>query len=221
MKVGPIILRVAAVLALTLAASACGQGGEKASSEQAALSASAPPPAGCLLGANEAIGGPINLVDQTGSAVTQDNFNEAPTLIYFGFTFCPDVCPLALQAEKAALAKLGQNGQVVQPVMITLDPERDTPDKLAQYVSASAFPEGLLGLTGTADQIAGAAKAFKVSYQKDTDGKSNIEYSISHTSFFYLMDENWRLAAMYPSSLGPAEQAACLQAGLKRDESPT
>jgi protein SCO1/2 len=220
MKAGTIIVRVAATLALALTASACGQGGDKAGSEQAALSSAPTPPAGCLLGANEAIGGPINLMDQTGSAVTQDNFHEAPTLIYFGFTFCPDVCPLALQSEKAALAKLGQNGQVVQPVLITLDPERDTPDKLAQYVSSSAFPEGLLGLTGTLDQIADAAKAFKVSFQKDTADKS-IGYSISHTSFFYLMDENWRLAAMYPSTLSPSDQAACLQAGLKREESPT
>jgi protein SCO1/2 len=219
MKAGTIMVRGAATIALALALSACGQGGEKAGSQQATISAAAPPPAGCLLGANEKIGGPIDLMDQTGSAVTQDNFHEAPTLIYFGFTFCPDVCPLALQSEKAALAKLGQDGQVVQPVLITLDPERDTPDKLAQYVSSTAFPEGLLGLTGTVDQIAGAAKAFKVSYQKDTEDKSN--YSISHTSFFYLMDENWRLAAMYPSTLSPVEQAACLQAGLKREENPT
>ncbi|MEJ0022351.1 MAG: SCO family protein [Alphaproteobacteria bacterium] len=220
MKVGSIMLRLAATIALACAASACGQGGEKAPSTEAASSAVATP-AGCLLGANASIGGPIDLLDQTGSAVTQDNFHEAPTLIYFGFTFCPDVCPLALQAEKAALAKLGQDGQVVQPVMITLDPERDTPDKLAQYVSSSAFPEGLLGLTGTVDQIAGAAKAFKVSYQKQTEADSSIGYSVAHTSFFYLMDENWRLAAMYPSSLSPNDQAACLQAGLKREESPT
>jgi protein SCO1/2 len=110
---------------------------------------------------------------------------------------------------------------VVQPVLITLDPERDTPEKLSQYVSSSAFPEGLLGLTGTTEQIAAAAKAFKVSYQKETDPKSAIGYTIAHTSFVYLMDENWRLAAMYPSTLGPDAQAACLQAGLKRDENPT
>jgi protein SCO1/2 len=177
--------------------------------------------AACLLGANEAIGGPISLMDQTGSAVTQDNFGEAPTLLYFGFTFCPDVCPLALQSEKAALAQLGQGGQVVLPVLISLDPERDTPDKMAQYVSSSAFPEGLLGLTGTVDQIASAAKAFKVSYQKSTEENSSIGYTVSHTSFFYLMDENWRLTAMYPSTLSPADQAACLRAGLKREENPT
>lgn len=221
MKVGTTGLRAAVAITLAVAASACGQGGEKAATSDAALQASAVPPEGCLLGANAAIGGPIDLVDQTGSAVTQDNFHEAPTLIYFGFTFCPDICPLTLQKEKAALAKLGQDGQVVQPVLITLDPERDTPEKLSQYVSSSAFPEGLLGLTGTTEQIAAAAKAFKVSYQKETDPKSAIGYTIAHTSFVYLMDENWRLAAMYPSTLGPDAQAACLQAGLKRDENPT
>src|SRR5262245_51618794 len=109
MKVGSSMVRVAAAIALACAATACGPSEDKSGSQQAAVSA-APPPAGCLLGANDAIGGPINLLDQTGSAVTQENFHEAPTLIYFGFTFCPDVCPLALQSEKAALAKLGQNG---------------------------------------------------------------------------------------------------------------
>lgn len=221
MRVVKTLLGPVAVLALAFAVSGCGQGEQKTADAEGVVSASAAPPEGCLLGANTEIGGPINLIDQTGSAVTVDNFREAPTLIYFGFTFCPDVCPLALQAEKAALTQLGQSGQVVQPVLVSLDPERDTPEKLAQYVSSSAFPEGLLGLTGTKAQVDEAAKAFKVSHQKEVDPKSAADYTIAHSSFFYLMDESWRLVAMYPSTLKPVDQAACLQAGLRRDENPT
>src|SRR5689334_20655295 len=113
MKAGFTMLRLAAAIALAVVVSSCGPGGEKTAAGNTAPPAVTATPEGCLLGANDAIGGAISLVDQTGSAVTQENFHEAPTLIYFGFTYCPDVCPLALQAEKAALAKLEQEGQVV------------------------------------------------------------------------------------------------------------
>jgi protein SCO1/2 len=176
-------------------------------------------PAGCLVGENTAIGGPFDLIDQTGRAVTQQSFQEGPTLIYFGYTYCPDICPLALQSEKATLAALGQQGQVIQPVLISVDPTRDTAAAMDSYVKSSVFPEGLLGLTGSEAQVVAAAKAFRVSWQKESDPQSAGAYTVSHTSFFYLMDENWRLAAMYPSTLKPAEAAICLKAGLKKSES--
>lgn len=175
-------------------------------------------PAGCLVGENTAIGGPFDLIDQTGRAVTQQSFQEGPTLIYFGYTYCPDICPLALQSEKATLAALGQQGQIIQPVLISVDPARDTPATMDSYVKSSVFPEGLLGLTGSEAQVVAAAKAFRVSWQKETDAKSAGAYTVSHTSFFYLMDENWRLAAMFPSTLKPADAAICLKAGLKQSE---
>ncbi len=209
-----------AVGALGLMLSACSQS-DAPVSQAASTVAEAALPAGCLIGANEAIGGPINLIDQTGRMVTQENFHEAPTLIYFGFTYCPDVCPLALQVEKATLARIGQQGQVIQPVLITLDPARDTPEKLAAYVSSKAFPDGLSGLTGTPAQIDAAAKAFKVAYSKESDSTSASEYLIAHSSFLYLMDENWRLMAMYPSTLSPDEAAACLKGAMKTEENPT
>jgi protein SCO1 len=219
MKAVAMFLRAAAgALALTLCA--CGQS-EAPSSQAASTLVEAALPAGCLIGANDAIGGPISLIDHTGGAVTQENFHEAPTLIYFGFTYCPDICPLALQSEKATLARLGQQGQVIQTVLITLDPARDTPEKLAAYVSSKAFPEGLLGLTGSPAQIDAAAKAFKVAYSREEDPKSAADYTIAHTSFLYLMDENWRLSAMYPSTLSPDEAAACLKAAIKTEENPT
>ena len=188
--------------------------------QQAEEAASAALPAGCIVGPNDMIGGPISLVDHSGAPVTQENFREGMALIYFGYTYCPDVCPLGLQMEKAALADLGEQGQVIQPILISIDPERDTPEGMASYVSSAVFAEGLLGLTGSPDQIDQAAKAFRVAYQKDSDPKSAADYTVAHTSFFYLMDENWRLAAMFPSTLKPAEAATCLRAALKRDENP-
>lgn len=207
------VAKVLAVLALGALLGACqppqnaSQQGAEPTTTEAAL------PAGCMVGANDAIGGPIDLVDQTGSAVTQANFAEGPALVYFGYTFCPDVCPLGLQTEKAALAKLGQEGAVVQPVLISLDPARDTPTALAAYVKAPAFPENLSGLTGNAAQIDAAAKAFRVAYTKDGEG---ADYTVSHTSFFYLMDDQWKLRAMFPSTLNPDDAAVCLRAGLKQ-----
>jgi protein SCO1/2 len=177
-------------------------------------------PAGCIIGPNDMIGGPISLVNHSGAAVTEQDFQDGMALVYFGFAYCPDICPTALQMEKLALTELGSEGQVIQPILITVDPERDTPETLAPYVSSPSFPEGLQGLTGSPDQIAQAAKAFRVAYQKESDPQSAGAYTVSHTSFFYLMDENWRLAAMFPSSLKPSEAATCLRAGLKREENP-
>jgi protein SCO1 len=200
----------------------CGpEGGSKAESDGQSSRAEAAVPAGCILGPNAMIGGPISLIDQSGAAVTQDNFHEGMTLVYFGYTFCPDVCPLALQSEKATLAALGEGAQVIQPVMISLDPKRDTPQNLATYVGQAAFPKGLIGLTGTEEQVDKAAKAFRVAYERQDDKGSAAAYAVSHTSMFYLMDENWRLAALYPSELKPKEAAACVAAGLKKDENPT
>jgi protein SCO1/2 len=210
------ILGAVAVTALALA----GCGPQKKPVQQETVAAEALPP-GCLLGDEVSFGGPIALVDQSGRAVSETDFQESATLIYFGYTFCPDICPLSLQMEKQALAALGEQGQVIQPVLITLDPARDTPDKLSAYVKSEGFPEGLVGLTGTEAEVAAAAKAFKVAWQKEADPKSAGQYTIAHTSFFYLMNEDWELAALFPSKFTPVQAAACLRAGLKRSESPS
>lgn len=178
------------------------------------------PPAGCTLNPGDAIGGPISLVDQSGEEVTQEHFSEGPTLIYFGYTFCPDVCPLALQSEKKALAQLGQEGGVIQPVFISLDPARDTPEQMAKYVSSDAFTPGLLGLTGTEEQVKAAAKAFRVYWQKVEDPGSAAQYTLSHSSYFYLMDEEWRTLAVYPSTISPSDAAQCIRAALQTGGSP-
>jgi protein SCO1/2 len=178
-------------------------------------------PPGCVLNAGDAIGGPIDLVDQNGAEVTDEHFGEAPTLIYFGYTYCPDVCPLALQMEKSALAKMGQEGGVIQPVFISVDPERDTPQTLAAYVKSEAFAPGLIGLTGSPEQVAAAAKAFRVVWQKVPAPGSAAKYLIGHSSFFYLMDDEWRLKAFFPSSFSPEAAARCMKAALQGAPAPT
>lgn len=177
----------------------------------AACTPQPPAPAGCILDPPPGIGGPIALTGPDGAAVSEARFAGAPTLIYFGFTFCPDICPLALQTAKAALREAGPGAAEVQTALISLDPERDTPAQLALYTSSQAFPEGLIGLTG---DTAPAAAAFKVGWRRSALEGSAADYLIDHTSFFYLMDAEWRLIAMFPSSMAPAAMAQCLNAAL-------
>jgi protein SCO1/2 len=133
-----------------------------------------------------AIGGPFSLVDHTGKPVTDKDFRGRFLLIYFGFTFCPDVCPAGLQVASAAIEKLGKKGGQVVPIFITVDPERDTVEQMASYVSS--FHPRLIGLTGTPEQLASAAKVYRVYYRKVKDEKSSAPYTVDHSSIFYFMD---------------------------------
>jgi len=141
------------------------------------------------------IGGPFSLVDHTGRAVTEQDFRGRYMLIYFGFTHCPDICPTSLQVMSAALDKIGPLADRVAPLLITLDAERDTPAQLALYVKS--FHPRLVGLTGSADQIANVAKAYRVYFNKVKDEKSSADFTIDHTSILYLMDPNGEFAAHF------------------------
>jgi protein SCO1/2 len=134
------------------------------------------------------VGGPFTLVDHTGKTVTDKHFRGRFMLIYFGFTNCPDVCPSGLQVMSAALDKLGAKADQVTPILITVDPERDTPEQLASYVSS--FHPRLLGLTGSPEQIAAALKAYRVYAKKVEDPKSSAGYTYDHTSLIFLMGRN-------------------------------
>ena len=133
-------------------------------------------------------GGPFALVDQTGRSVTDETFRGRPMLVLFGFTNCPDVCPTELQLVSAALDKLGPRADRLTTLFITLDPERDTPARLAEYVKS--FNPRILGLTGTAEQVANAAKAYRVYFKKVADEKAPDGYTIDHSAIIYLMDAN-------------------------------
>ena len=174
------------------------------------------PPRTCATSGIERVGGPIALVDSGGAAVTEADFADKPTLLYFGFAHCPDICPTSLQAARAAFDARKQNAQPLNVALITVDPERDTPAMLAQYVVNDAFPAGLRGLTGTQEQTKAASDAFKVYAQRREDPGSAAGYVYDHTSMFYLMDRRWRPLAVFPSDLSPAGMAACIDHALAK-----
>lgn len=137
------------------------------------------------------IGGAYELVNHHGQAVTDASFHGAPQLIYFGFAFCPDICPTALQQMGTALERASAQDPSInkfQSLFITVDPERDTVEKMALYVTANGFPKDLIGLTGTAAQINVAKKAYAAIGQKVEDPSSASGYTYDHSSLIYLMD---------------------------------
>ncbi len=133
------------------------------------------------------IGGPFALVDQHGKTVTDRDFRGRHMLIFFGFTHCPDICPAELQVIAASLDELGPKAEEVVPVFVTLDPERDTPEVMADYVKN--FGSRFVGLTGSPEAIAEAAKAYRVAFSKfgNKDAVGDDNYSIDHSAFVYLM----------------------------------
>jgi cytochrome oxidase Cu insertion factor (SCO1/SenC/PrrC family) len=153
-----------------------------------------------LMWNREPVGGPFELTDHTGKLRTERDFRGKLMLVYFGFTWCPDICPADLQAIGLALDKLGADGDSVQPLFITVDPERDTAQHLAEYVPM--FHPRLIGLTGSAEAIRKAADAYKVYYAKvDPDsGKAGDGgyYTVDHTAYIYLMDREGNYLGFFP-----------------------
>jgi protein SCO1/2 len=132
------------------------------------------------------IGGDFTLINQDGKTVTNKDFEGKYMLIYFGYTFCPDVCPTELQVMTGALEKLGDQAKLIQPVFVSVDPQRDKPEIMKDYVS-NFFP-GMIGLTGTPEQISRVAKLYRVYYSKAAEkGAAPDEYAMDHSSIVYLM----------------------------------
>ncbi|HWX46943.1 MAG TPA: SCO family protein [Roseomonas sp.] len=156
------------------------------------------------------MGGPFSLVDQDGRARTERDFHGRWALLYFGYTFCPDVCPTELATMAAALDLLPAEvaGQVV-PVFITVDPQRDTPAQMKNYVPL--FHPRLTGLTGSADQVAAAIKAFRVFAEK-REATGAADYLMDHSSFLYLLGPDGRLRTIFRGGIA----AETLAAGLRR-----
>jgi protein SCO1/2 len=161
--------------------------------------------AGTLLGS--AIGGPFRLTDQNGNTVTDGDLKGKWSLIYFGYTHCPDACPTALNDIAIALDELGPKRDSVQPVFITVDPERDTPEVLKSYVTA--FDTPLLALSGSPEEIARAAKAYRVYYA--THPEADGDYSMDHSSVIYVMDPQGRFTATFTHQSTPEEIAERLK----------
>jgi protein SCO1/2 len=155
-------------------------------------------------GGGIAIGGPFALADQNGRAVSDADFRGSLMLVYFGYSFCPDVCPLALTTMGSAIDKLGDKGRDVVPIFITVDPERDTVAKLKEY--AARFHPRLVALTGTPDSIAAAAKAYRVYSAKHEEPGS--PYSMDHSSVIYLMGRDGKYLAHFDQSMSADAMAA-------------
>jgi len=134
------------------------------------------------------IGGPFELVDQTGEPFTEADLEGRYSLIFFGYTYCPDACPVALPLMKNAINRLPPaQAEQVQPVFITVDPERDTVQQVARYIDLDAYPDNLVGLTGTPEQVANAMAAYRIAAQKVVDDGSAADYLMNHTTLVFLM----------------------------------
>jgi len=155
------------------------------------------------------IGGPFELVGKDGKTVTDKDFRGRYMLVFFGFTHCPDICPAELQVMSTALEDLGSDAEKVVPIFITLDPERDTPEAVTAYVQN--FGTNFVGLTGSPEAIAKAAKAYRVTYQKFQDESMGDNYSIDHSALVYLMSPDGEFVTHIPYGTPPKKMAETLR----------
>lgn len=159
------------------------------------------------------VGGPFRLTDQDGRAVDQTILNGKWTLVFFGFTFCPDYCPTTLAAIEATRKQMGADGEALQVVFISVDPERDTPRAMKDYLSSDGFPEGVIGLTGTSEQVRAAANAYRAFYEKVGTGDA---YTMNHSLTVYLMGPDGRFRSAIAHDLAPDAAAAVIGRAMKR-----
>ncbi|MBC6437955.1 MAG: SCO family protein [Rhodobacteraceae bacterium] len=164
-----------------------------------------------IAGGPGSIGGPFQLVDGTGAPVTDADVITGPTLIYFGYTFCPDVCPLDAVRNAEAVDILAEQGQSVTPVFITVDPARDTPEVVKNF-AANIHPD-MIGLTGTPEQTHAASQAYRTYYRiHNTD---DAFYRVDHSTFTYLVFPEHGLAEVFRRDLSPAQMAERLRCFVK------
>ncbi len=165
-----------------------------------------------LLSGRAPVGGPFELTDQTGHRRTDADFQGKLVVLYFGYTYCPDVCPTELQSISLALDKLGAAAEAVQPVFITVDPERDTPARLAEFVAS--FHPRLIGLTGSLADIKKTAIAYRTFFAKNS-ATAPGEYSVDHTGFIYLIGKDGHYLGFLPPGASPDEIADAIRIRLK------
>jgi len=154
------------------------------------------------------IGGPFTLTDTAGRRVTDTNFRGKWMIVYFGYAYCPDICPTELQAIATAMDLLGPRADAVVPIFITIDPARDTPAALGQYVKL--FDDRIVGLTGSAEDIAAVTHAYRVSYAR-VDGTKSTSYIMDHTSSIFLMAPDGKFRAMLPQNEDPNAMVGALR----------
>ncbi len=208
-------LRAIGIGLAALVAIACGAvliGGPGLFPKVASLLGVAPPDQGgdgTIAGVS--IGGPFTLTDaRTGAAVTEASYRGRWMLVYFGYTFCPDICPTDLQKMVAALTSLGAAENRITPIFITVDPDRDSAAPLARYVGL--FSPKLVGLTGNQAQVDAVIRAYRVYVEKLPPASPGAPYLVNHSAFMYLMNPAGKLAAIFPPDVKIADLAHQLTA---------
>lgn len=159
------------------------------------------------------VGGDFTLVNQDGRTVDQTLLNGKWSLVFFGFTYCPEFCPTTLAELAAVQQQLGDKAKDLQIVFISIDPQRDTPRQLKDYLSSDGFPKGTIGLTGTPEQVAQAAKAYRAFYQKVGEGET---YTMNHSLTVYLMGPDGRFRTAVAYGLGPDKSTRIIESAMAR-----
>jgi cytochrome oxidase Cu insertion factor (SCO1/SenC/PrrC family) len=165
-----------------------------------------------LLSGRAPVGGPFELTDQTGHRRSDADFRGKLVVLYFGYTYCPDVCPTELQSISLALDRLGATAEAVQPLFITVDPERDTPARLADFVSS--FHPRLIGLTGSPAEIRKTAIAYRTFFARNSAATPG-DYSVDHTGFIYLVGRDGQYLGFLPPGLSPDAIADAIRTRLE------
>jgi protein SCO1/2 len=167
-----------------------------------------------IAGGASQIGGPFTLVDETGVTVTEAEVIDQPALIYFGYTFCPDVCPLDTARNAEAIDILEGRGLMVKPVFISIDPERDTPEVVDAFTAN--LHERMLGLTGTPEQVRAASRAYRTFYQKQEPAAGEEDYYlVDHSTMSYLVFPEEGFVEVFQRALRPDDLADRIQCFLE------
>ena len=190
-----------ALLSLAALAAACSPAGTSAKADPA-----------CFTRTSEKIGGPFRLTAQNGAVMTEDDFKGRKTLVFFGFTHCPDVCPDTLFRIGTAMTLLPPGKKAPRTAFISVDPSRDTPEEMARYIQSNGFPTDIVGLTGTLDELEQVSHAFAAPFSRDEDADTASGYIVNHSAILYLMDENWKLETFFQPGERPEAIAACIAA---------
>lgn len=159
------------------------------------------------------VGGPFQLIDQNGRTVDQTLLDGKWTLVFFGFTYCPDYCPTTLGVLKAVQDRMGDKADDLQIVFVSIDPERDTPQMLKDYLSSDGFPSGVIGLSGTPEQTAQVAREYRAFYEKVGQGEG---YTMNHSLTVYLMGPDGQFRSAVAHDLGPDRTAQLIERQMKR-----
>jgi len=163
-----------------------------------------------VAGGSAQIGGPFTLIDEDGQTVTDEDVIDMPTLIYFGYAFCPDVCPLDTARNAEAVDILEERGIMVKPVFISVDPQRDTPELLADFTDN--LHSRMLGLTGTPEQVKAASQAYRTYFQVQEPEEGDEDYYlVDHSTFSYLSFPDEGFVEFFRRDLGPEQLADSIQ----------